>query len=144
MTTFVIDASVAVKWVVEEPGTRDALRLLHARLCAPDLLIAECANILWKKSRLGQLTCDEAVLAARLLERADVELLPMRGLLHQATQLAIELEHPAYDFIYLCLALSRGCVFVTADERLLRRLGQTKRPDLQAASLSLASAAALI
>lgn len=79
-----------------------------------------------------------------MLARADVELLPMRGLLHGATQLAIELDHPAYDFIYLSLALSKGCAFVTADERLLRKLSQANQPDLTAASLSLAQAAALI
>lgn len=46
MIAFVIDASIAVKWVVEEAGTSEALRLLAARLYAPDLLVAECANIL--------------------------------------------------------------------------------------------------
>ena len=48
MSTFVIDASVAIKWVVEEPGTPEALLLRRHRLLAPDLLMAECANILWK------------------------------------------------------------------------------------------------
>lgn len=48
----VIDASVAIKWVVDEPGTTEALALRRkAKLIAPDLLIAECANILWKKAR---------------------------------------------------------------------------------------------
>jgi predicted nucleic acid-binding protein len=49
MKELVIDASVAVKWVVEEPGTQEALLLRQHRLLAPDLLVAECANILWKK-----------------------------------------------------------------------------------------------
>jgi len=43
----VIDASIAVKWVVGEDGSDEALALLRtARLSAPDLLAAECANIL--------------------------------------------------------------------------------------------------
>ena len=50
MNTLVIDASVAVKWVVEENGTPEVLALRQrARLIAPELLVAECANILWKK-----------------------------------------------------------------------------------------------
>src|SRR5688572_2721717 len=39
--SFVIDASIAVKWVVEEEGTPEALALrAHAKLIAPDLLVA--------------------------------------------------------------------------------------------------------
>ncbi len=51
MTTLVVDASVVIKWVIEETGTQDALALRRHRLLAPDLLIPECANILWKKVR---------------------------------------------------------------------------------------------
>jgi predicted nucleic acid-binding protein len=47
VNALVIDASIAVKWVVEEPGTAAALSLRRqAKLIAPDLLCAECANIL--------------------------------------------------------------------------------------------------
>jgi predicted nucleic acid-binding protein len=118
---FVIDASVAIKWVVHETGTQEALSLRQHRLVAPDLLVAECANILWKKVRRKELSQDEAVLATRLLTRADIELAPMRPLLESATKLAISLDHPAYDCIYLALALLRGCEFVTADESLSRK-----------------------
>ena len=118
MTRLVIDASVAIKWVIDEPDTKEALLLLRHRLYAPDLLAAECANILWKKVRRGELSPDEAGLAARLLERADIELAPMRALLETATRLAIALEHPAYDCIYLALAESLSCDLVTADQRL--------------------------
>ena len=50
MSGLVIDASVAIKWVIEEAGTKEALALRRQALAAPDLLVAECANILWKKS----------------------------------------------------------------------------------------------
>jgi predicted nucleic acid-binding protein len=43
---FVIDASVAIKWVVDEPGAEIAIQLLEHTLMAPDLLGPECANIL--------------------------------------------------------------------------------------------------
>ena len=56
MNTLVIDASIAVKWVVEEDGTPEALALRQrARLIAPELLVAECANILWKKVQRREL-----------------------------------------------------------------------------------------
>ena len=117
MKRLVVDASVAIKWVVEEPGTAEALALRRYRLSAPDLLIPECANILWKKARRQEMSADEASLAARLLEHADVELIPMRRLLEPATRLAIQLDHPAYDCLYLALAHSTGCSFVTADAK---------------------------
>ncbi|MEQ1619416.1 MAG: type II toxin-antitoxin system VapC family toxin [Terricaulis sp.] len=144
MTLFVIDASVAIKWVVQEPGTPEALALRNATLAAPDLLIPECANILWKKHRLGQLTAGEASAAAQLLERADVELTSMRAHLRAATALAIELDHPAYDCLYIALALEKGCAFAAADHRLLRKVHQSARRDLATTLVDLRQAAASI
>ncbi len=118
MTDLVIDASVAIKWVIEEDGTPEAMSLRRHRLFAPELLVAECANVLWKKTRRRELTPDEARLAARLLQRADVELAPMRALLEPATELAIAMDHPAYDCTYLALAESLSCDLVTADRKL--------------------------
>lgn len=122
MKTLVVDASVAIKWVVEEPGTAEALALRRHRLTAPDLLVPECANILWKKARRKELSEAEALLAARLLERAEVELAPMRRLLEPATQLAVTLGHPAYDCLYLALAQATNNDFITADERLCAKV----------------------
>ena len=80
MNTLVIDASIAVKWVVDEDGTPEALALRQrAKLIAPELLVAECANILWKKVQRDELLKQEALLAARLLQGAEIELLPMRS-----------------------------------------------------------------
>jgi len=121
VTTLVVDASVAIKWVVQEQGTAEALLLRRHNLSAPELLIPECANILWKKVRRRELTEQEARLAARLLERADIDLAPTRRLLEPATMLAIALDHPAYDCVYLALAATLACDFVTADERLSRK-----------------------
>lgn len=125
MNKLVIDASIAIKWVVEEEGTPAALALRQqAKLIAPELLVAECANILWKKVLRGELSREEAVLAARLLEGAEIELLPTRSLLEVATRMSIELNHPAYDCLYLALAAKNKCQFVTADNRFLQKLRQ--------------------
>lgn len=138
MTDFVIDASVAAKWVIEEVGTSEALQLRQqARLLAPDLLLAECANILWKKIQRGELLKDEALLAIQILAGAEVELLSARSLCHAATQLSIELGHPAYDCLYLALAIERDCPFVTADKALLRKLGQSGESRFRGQAMSL-------
>jgi len=136
--TFVIDASIAIKWVVEEDGTASALGLRQGnRFVAPELLTVECANILWKKVQRGELSRDEAKLAANLLERSDIELFGMRGLLTKATELATEIGHPAYDCMYICLAASRNWRFVTADERLIRVLNQKASPDIASLCVTL-------
>jgi predicted nucleic acid-binding protein len=142
VNTLVIDASIAVKWVVEEDGTSEALTLrLRAKLIAPELLAAECANILWKKVQRDELSKDQAFLAARVLQAADIEFLPTRSLLEAATRIAVELDHPAYDCIYLALAAERDCRFVTADERFVRKLGEGHRRRFRGRVIGLAQAA---
>jgi predicted nucleic acid-binding protein len=128
LNALVIDASIAIKWVVEEGGTDLALALqLQARLMAPDLIVAECANILWKKVQRKELDKNEALIAARLLQSAEIELVSTWGLMEPATRLAIELNRPAYDCLYLALAVENGCRFVTADERLVNRIRRDKK-----------------
>lgn len=127
MTGIVIDASVAIKWVIEEEGTAAALALRGQNLAAPDLINAECANILWKKTRLGELSADEAVFAGRLLSNAEIEMIPTRSLVEAAIQIAVELDHPAYDCVYLALAEQRDADFITADTRLLRKARDGER-----------------
>jgi predicted nucleic acid-binding protein len=142
VNALVIDASVAVKWVVEEDGTPLALALRQkARLIAPELLVGECANILWKKVRRRELLKDEALLAARLLQVAELELLPMRPLFETATRISIELDHPAYDCVYLALAATNKCRFVTADERFVRKLRRSRNRPLQSLAVSLTEVA---
>ena len=141
MNTSVIDASIAVKWVIEEDGTENALALRgRGKLIAPDLLTAECANIFWKKVQRNELTEDQALFAARLLQAADIELLPTRALMEPATRIAIEPNHPAYDCVYIALAIKHDCRFVTADGRLLRKLDKAHRNDVCDRVIALADA----
>jgi len=121
----VVDASVAVKWVVPEQGSKEAELLLDHGLVAPDLLFAECANILWKKVRRGELTGDEAEIAGQTLEQADLTIVSARAYVIRATTIAVELDHPAYDGIYLAVAEALQLRLVTADDRLIRKVGQS-------------------
>jgi len=118
----IIDASVAVKWVVTETGSDLAEPLLERDLIAPDLLFAECANVLWKKVRRGELTREEAAVAAQTLEQADLAVVPTRAYVGAAAAIAIELDHPAYDAVYLAVAEAQGLRYVTADESLARKV----------------------
>jgi predicted nucleic acid-binding protein len=122
MTDLVVDASVVIKWVLPEADSAPALTPRSRRLAAPDLLTAECVNILWKHVRRGERSLAEAQAAAGLLGAAGIELRPMRGLADSATQWAVRLDHPAYDCFYLALAELLAVPLVTVDGRLQRRL----------------------
>lgn len=118
-----IDASVAVKLFVDENDAAIAAFVYRTfALLAPALLLAECSNILWKKARKGELLQAEAIDRSVMLTRADIALHPLEPLVEAATREAIRLDHPAYDCFYLALAAAENCPFVTADERLVRKV----------------------
>ena len=100
-------------------------------------------DILRKKVRRDELSNEEALLAARLLQSAEIELSPTRLLLEPATRIAIDLDHPAYECLYLALAAERDCELVTADERLFHKLDRRRRQALRARVAPLAGADAL-
>lgn len=122
MSALVVDASVAVKWVVDEEGSEAAAELAVEDLEAPDLLYVESANVLWTKALRGELTEAEAAERLALLLEAPLRLIPSKGLLERAQALAFELEHPVYDCVYLALSLDRDTELVTADGRFVNAL----------------------
>jgi predicted nucleic acid-binding protein len=113
----VVDASVALKWVLSEAGTEAALALRTDELLAPILWLAEAANALWRGVRLGELMLDEARELLDALIKAPVASLPMEPHLQAALTLSVQLQHPLYDCIYLALALHQDTHVVTADRR---------------------------
>lgn len=127
---FVIDASVFVKWVVQEPGSEQAALLMREPVTAPALLVPECMNILWKKVARGELSEAHAHAAARALRGAGVVLETAHDLAGDILALSLRLGHPAYDCTYLALARKLGGVMVTADDRFLRRCLQPDAADL--------------
>lgn len=119
MNGCVVDASVALKWVLDEPGSAAASGLLDGRgLFAPPLLAIEVANALWVATRRGQLTGAEAEDALDLILRAPFQPLPPGLRLPlRALELARLLDHPVYDCVYLALAIRLERPVVTADRR---------------------------
>lgn len=142
MSRFVIDASVAIKWLALEPdsGLANALYVGHG-LVAPELLAVECANILWKKNRRGEIVSGAYEECLLELEALVVDLIPMRDMVALAGRFARDLDHPAYDCAYLALAADQSLPFVTADVSLIRKLSAARFSE--ATVLSLAEAAAL-
>jgi predicted nucleic acid-binding protein len=125
----IVDASVAVKWVVSESGSDQAAALLNQdRLGAPTLWLSEASNALWAKVMRQQLTAEEARGQAAELADAPVVPIGLPGLLPVAMRLALELQHPIYDCFYLSAAMQRDTHVVTADRRFFEKA--TGQPDL--------------
>ena len=118
---WVIDASVAAKWLAPEPDTPLAEALLADDLIAPDLLYAEVANILWKKQLRGEMDAATTQIGARWLLQVPLQVHDSASLLADALALALQLQHPAYDCFYLALARRVDAPLVTADRRLHAR-----------------------
>ena len=119
MSQLVVDASVALKWVIDEPGSDAAAALHGSSLSAPDLMPVECANVLWVKARKRELDPEEALERIALLVDAPVALVPGMELIDSAARLALEIDHPVYDCLYLALALRSRVPLVTADRKLV-------------------------
>jgi predicted nucleic acid-binding protein len=113
----VVDASVALKWVLDEPGTKAALALREEQLIAPALWLAEAANALWRHVRLGEITAEQALARMSELGNAPVASLAIEPHVPLALKLATEIAHPVYDCIYLALALYHEAELVTDDRR---------------------------
>ena len=121
----VVDASVAVKWLVNERYSREAAKLLAGgtTLLAPELLFAEATNALWTMCRRGAIDRDGLADIVSLLRRIPVATpVPMRQLASAAARLSVDLDHPTYDCFYLALALHEQHPVVTADSRFLTKV----------------------
>jgi predicted nucleic acid-binding protein len=119
--SLVVDASVALKWVLGEPESERARALPGGEpLAAPDFLYLECANVLVQLARRGAMTSQDAADALEVISAAPVRRVPAGPHVHAAQRLALELGQTAYDSLYLAVALAEGAVLVTADDRFAR------------------------
>ena len=124
----VVDASVAVKWLVDEEGSEAADYLLEAEfeLHAPRLLAAEVANALWRKARRGEIERGDAGLLAGAAATMPVAWCDDEDIAGEATRLALGLDRPVYDCLYLALAHRIEARLVTADTRFANALNSTE------------------
>jgi predicted nucleic acid-binding protein len=116
---YVLDASVALKWVVDEPDAAEARRIRnHFRnavheLIAPDSFELEIAHSLTRAQRRG-LIPDAWILWVDVMTTAPV-LFPAHPLFPRAIQIATRARIGVYDCLYVALAEREACELVTAD-----------------------------
>ena len=119
-SAFVLDASAVVRLILLDPMAADwALTLKTAGMVlAPELMLTEVANTLWKLQRAQQL---QGVNPLELLAHAKGlvdHIEPDRQLQVEALALAIHFNHSVYDCLYLALARREAATLLTADRKL--------------------------
>jgi predicted nucleic acid-binding protein len=127
---YILDASVALCWLIRRPLTPKALRLrddyrqsVH-RLLAPSIFPAEAASALTKSERQKLIPVGQARLLLDDILSDLPQIYSFAPLLRRATDISSQTRAGLYDCLYVALAEREGCELVTADERLLSSLGQ--------------------
>ncbi len=117
LTMLVVDASVALKFVTQEPGSDAAGALLASPdpLIAPDWVLAECASALAKKVLTSRLPQAQAEASFAALPEFFSRLHSTVELLGSSLDLSFRLGHAVYDCLYLALALREEAMLITAD-----------------------------
>jgi len=122
----VLDASVAVRWIVEEEGSDEAAALLERDVSwiAPRLLLTEAASALRRKVADDAIALEDAVQSLDVLLQAIadgvVRLVDDERTIAQSLLLAVSLQHKVPDCVYLALAEREGASIATAEDRLSR------------------------
>lgn len=120
----VVDASVALKWVVTEPGTAEAVALLAqlaggtVTLVAPEHLIGEVGNGLRKRVAQGVLAADDATAALDALAELGLEFIGGQERWFRTLRAALAWSLTTSDALYVQLARDLDAELVTADGRL--------------------------
>ena len=128
---FVVDASVVVKWFLPESHSDKADALLQRfisdglELTAPDHLIAEVGNTLWKRSvRRKEISVAEADESYSDFLSLQLPLEASSAIAEKAFNLAVLENHSVHDTLYLALALERSCELITADKKFTNKVNK--------------------
>lgn len=126
MARIVIDASVLVKWYVQETHSGKAIRLRdrhvngEIELAAPFLIFYETLNAL---KYTGLFSTKELKEIALSIRNYGIKLFaPEKKAIEFALEAAQNHKLTIYDGSYLGLAMSLGAEFITADQKLIDQL----------------------
>lgn len=126
----VVDASVAVKWLLDEEDSGKAEALLSEfafNLLAPDFIYHEVANAIWKNIKFGNLLPENGLKAINyFLNFTQLQTINSNDISAMALDMCIRFNHRSiYDFIYVSLAKQLNSVCITADKELYKKLRGT-------------------
>lgn len=116
----VLDASAAVASLFASTRNARVAELLGETdtILAPDLMVSEVTNAIWKYLCAGALEQETAsTLADTAIGLVD-EYVPVHSLHREALAFSIQTDQPVYDSIYLVLARRNDAVLMTGDKRM--------------------------
>jgi predicted nucleic acid-binding protein len=125
---YVLDANVALKWVLSEPEADKALRVraefeaAQLELIVPDVFPVEVAHALTRAERRRLIQVGDA---SFLLADITSTLIPMhdcRVILQRAVTISSQMRCGVYDCLYVALAEQENCEVLTADDKMVKRL----------------------
>jgi predicted nucleic acid-binding protein len=128
---YVLDSNVALKWVLPEKDSAKAIALhrdsqagIHD-LIAPEVFPVEAAHALTRAERRGVVTVGAADVHLFNILQTGPQLHSYLPLLKRAVGISSAERVGVYDCLYVALAEREGCEFVTADDKLVKRLKPT-------------------
>lgn len=133
-TSIVVDASVALKWVVTEDGSPQATELLtdagegSVTLLAPEHFVGEVANGLRKRVSQNVLSAEDARAGLIAIGQLDIEFYGSIELWFRTLDIALTWQVTAYDALYILTALDLDAQLATADRQLAAAARHHHRP----------------
>jgi predicted nucleic acid-binding protein len=125
---YVLDSSVALKWVLPEADTAKAIALrddyatgMH-QLLAPDVFHVETLHSLTKAERQKRIAVGDGWPLWKAILAYSPDFHPHHPLLARAYQIASAARVGIYDCVYIALAEREKCALVTADDKLVKNL----------------------
>lgn len=127
---YVIDASVGVKWFSLEENRLQALKILNdlekgkCKLFAPELLLYEVINALWKGKRLG---VEDLKIATNDLLEIGIRFCPISQFLaYQAIEFMVKYDLTFYDAVYGALAFFNNAPLISANPKHHKKIKEIK------------------
>lgn len=121
MSNYVVDASVIIEYLIEGSYTRHARSFFATitavdRIAVPEFCLLECTNVIWKEVRFNRMPRIDAQKHLRLLRIMKLNRAPVKQLLGQALEIALDHNLAIYDSAYIALAMRSGYPLITLDQ----------------------------
>ena len=136
MKIIVLDTSAIIRLYVPDGPLPDGLEghitsawRGETALFAPELALAEVAQVLWKKEQAGHLNSSEVDEILFSILELPIETVGHYDLLPDAMLLARRHNLTIYDALFLALARKKRAPLITADQRLAKAFEPNLEPD---------------
>ncbi len=121
MTTYVVDASVVIEYLVTGSYTANAQRLFaqagnQNKFIVPEFCLLECTNVLWKQVRFQGMSQAQAGILLRDLRALPLKRVPTKAALNIALNIGLKHQLAIYDSAYIALALRSRFSLITIDQ----------------------------